>query len=137
MFLFIWKLIDWKIDVSEMVKCEISSLLLFLLSWQVIDICLFFYIIRNNIRIFSNKAFWQSAALSSAIQHPMPPVFERKWGTECLNTRFLLPTLIYLFNLNLLTNIILIYIPFYLSILMSYMISVATPLKFINRTLKQ
>ena len=34
-----------------------------------------------------------SAALSSATQHAMPPVFGRKWGTECLNTRFPLPTL--------------------------------------------
>ena len=30
----------------------------------------------------------QSAALSSATQHAMPPEFGRKWGTECLNTRF-------------------------------------------------
>ena len=34
-----------------------------------------------------------SAALSSATQHAMPPEFGRKWGTECLNTRFPLPTL--------------------------------------------
>ena len=35
-----------------------------------------------------------SAALSSATQHAMPPEFGRKWGTECLNTRFPLPTLL-------------------------------------------
>ena len=35
-----------------------------------------------------------SAALSLAIQHAMPPEFGRKWGTECLNTRFPLPTLL-------------------------------------------
>ena len=34
-----------------------------------------------------------SAALSSATQHTMPSEFGRKWGTECLNTEFLLPTL--------------------------------------------
>ena len=48
-----------------------------------------------------------SAALSSATQHAMPPESGRLWGTECLNTRFPLPTLlcggysvklIYLFN---------------------------------------
>ena len=36
----------------------------------------------------------QSAALSSATQHTIPPEFGRKWGTECLNTRFPLPTLL-------------------------------------------
>ena len=35
-----------------------------------------------------------SPALSSATQHAMPPEFGRKWGTECLNTRFPLPTLL-------------------------------------------
>ena len=35
-----------------------------------------------------------SAALSSATQHATPPEFGRKWGTECLNTRFPLPTLL-------------------------------------------
>ena len=34
-----------------------------------------------------------NAALSSATQHTMPPEFIRKWGTECLNTRFPLPGL--------------------------------------------
>ena len=36
-----------------------------------------------------------SVALSSATQHAMPSEFGRKWGTECLNTRFSLPTLLY------------------------------------------
>ena len=36
----------------------------------------------------------QSATLSSAIQHAMPPELGGKWGTECLNTRFLLPILL-------------------------------------------
>ena len=31
-------------------------------------------------------------ALSSVTQHAMPPEFGRKWGGECLNTRFPLPT---------------------------------------------
>ena len=35
-----------------------------------------------------------SAALSSATQHAMPPEFGRKWGTECLNITFPLPTLL-------------------------------------------
>ena len=35
-----------------------------------------------------------SAALSSAPQHGMLPEFGRKWGTEWLNTRFPLPTLL-------------------------------------------
>ena len=33
----------------------------------------------------------QSAALSSEIQHAMPPEFGRKWGTEYLNTGFRMP----------------------------------------------
>ena len=36
----------------------------------------------------------QSAALSSATQHAMPLEFGRKLGTECLNTRFPLLTLL-------------------------------------------
>ena len=36
----------------------------------------------------------QSAALSSATQHAMPPESGRKWGTECLNTRFPLATVL-------------------------------------------
>ena len=35
-----------------------------------------------------------NAALSSATQHAMPIEFGRKWGTECLNTRFPLSTLL-------------------------------------------
>ena len=35
----------------------------------------------------------ESAALSSAILYAMPPKLGGKWGTECLNTRFPLPTL--------------------------------------------
>ena len=37
----------------------------------------------------------QSAALSPATQHTMPPELGGKWGTKCLNTRFSLPTLLY------------------------------------------
>ena len=36
----------------------------------------------------------QSAALSSATQHAMPPDFGEKWGMEYLTTRFPLPTLL-------------------------------------------
>ena len=36
----------------------------------------------------------QSAAPSSATQYAMPPDFSGKWGTECLNTTFPLPTLL-------------------------------------------
>ena len=36
----------------------------------------------------------QSAALSSATYHAMPPEFGGKWGTECLNTTVLLPILL-------------------------------------------
>ena len=36
----------------------------------------------------------QSAALNSASQLAMPPKFVGKWGTECLNSRFSLPTLL-------------------------------------------
>ena len=35
-----------------------------------------------------------SAAVSSASQYAMPPEFGKKRGTECLNTRFPLPTLL-------------------------------------------
>ena len=31
---------------------------------------------------------------SPATQHAMPPDFGRMWGTECLNNRFPLPTLL-------------------------------------------
>ena len=36
----------------------------------------------------------QSAVLNSATQHAMPPECDGKWGAECLNTRFYLPTLL-------------------------------------------
>ena len=36
----------------------------------------------------------QSASLSSATQHAVPPELGGKWGTECLNTRFPLPNLL-------------------------------------------
>ena len=34
----------------------------------------------------------QSTALSGVTQHARSPEFGGKWGTECLNTRFPLPT---------------------------------------------
>ena len=37
----------------------------------------------------------ESAALTSANQNAMPPQIGGKWGTECLNTRFPLPTLLF------------------------------------------
>ena len=37
---------------------------------------------------------WQRAALSSATQHATPPEFGGKWGTKCISTRCLLPTLL-------------------------------------------
>ena len=36
-----------------------------------------------------------NATLNSATQHAMPPEFGRKWGTECLNTRFPLLILVW------------------------------------------
>ena len=36
----------------------------------------------------------KGAALCSATQHAMPPEFGSMWETECLNTRFPLPTLL-------------------------------------------
>ena len=36
----------------------------------------------------------QSATFISTTQNSMPPEFDRKWGTKCLNTRFPLPTLL-------------------------------------------
>ena len=44
--------------------------------------------------LLSIYIFIPSAALSPATQHAMPPEFGRKWGTECLNTMFPLPTLL-------------------------------------------
>ena len=43
---------------------------------------------------FRRSGVKQSAALSSATQHTMPSELGGKWGTECLNTRFPLPTLL-------------------------------------------
>ena len=37
----------------------------------------------------------QSAALNFATQHAMAPGLGGKWGTECLNTRFSLSTLLF------------------------------------------
>ena len=65
----------------------------------------------------------QSAALSPATQHAMPPEIGRKWGTECLNTSLPLPTLLcagysvkliyfmefIIWNWNINKNILLIY----------------------------
>ena len=46
---------------------------------------IFIYI---NIFISSVWCRGESAALSSATQHAMPPEIDGKWGTEYLNTRF-------------------------------------------------
>ena len=46
---------------------------------------------------FPISSLWcrgESAALSFATQHEMPSENGGKWGTECLNTRFPLPTLL-------------------------------------------
>ena len=51
------------------------------------EICIYIYILISLL--------WRrgkSAALSSAIQHAMPPQFGGKCGTECLNNKFPLPT---------------------------------------------
>ena len=52
-------------------------------------------IVENNIdpsRKLQNVVIYvqstKSAALSPATQHAMPPEFSRKWGTECLDTKF-------------------------------------------------
>ena len=39
--------------------------------------------------------YMKSAALSSATQHAMPSEIGRKWETECLNTRFPVPSLLW------------------------------------------
>ena len=44
--------------------------------------------------IYLNLYFHFFALLSSATQHAMPSEFGREWGTECLTTRFPLPTLL-------------------------------------------
>ena len=49
------------------------------------EIFIYFYIFISSL--------WcrgESAALSSATQHAMPPEIGGGWGTECLNTRFTL-----------------------------------------------
>ena len=48
----------------------------------------------EGILIFFALVSKQSAVLSSATQHAMPSELSEKWGTECLNTRFPLPTLL-------------------------------------------
>ena len=51
-----------------------------------------------------------SAALSSATQHAMPPEFGRKWGTQCHNTKFPLPTLLHAgYSVKLKKNILRTY----------------------------
>ena len=48
-------------------------------------------------------------ALSSATKHAMPAELSGKWGTECLNTRFPLPTLLcaaYSVKLKTLTKVV-------------------------------
>ena len=57
------------------------------------------------------------AALSSATQHAMPPEFGRKWRTECLNTRFPLPTLL---CAGYSVKLIYFYLFFYLCLLILY-----------------
>ena len=49
---------------------------------------------RHSRRIYISISSRQSAAFSSATQHTTPLEFGVKWGTECFNTRFLLPTLL-------------------------------------------
>ena len=44
--------------------------------------------------IFSLLRFGVEAAVSSATQYAMLPEFGGKWGTECLSTKFPLPTLL-------------------------------------------
>ena len=50
--------------------------------WRKLNIYLNFYF------HFFALVSRQSAAMSSATQHAMPPVFGEKWEMECLNTRF-------------------------------------------------
>ena len=58
-----------------------------------INICykiLYLTVIRNNIKYLRPVV---AQGLSSVTHHAMPPKFGRKWGTECLVTRFPMPTL--------------------------------------------
>ena len=57
------------------------------ISTQGDEIFIYIYI-----SIFFALVSRTSVALSSATQHAMPPEFGRKWGTECPNSRFPLPT---------------------------------------------
>ena len=52
---------------------------------------------KLNVQYFNffNLVTRQSTALSTATQYVMPPEFGTKWGTECLDTRFPLPTLLF------------------------------------------
>ena len=43
---------------------------------------------------FIRSGVADNAALSSATQQAIPPEFGKTWGTECLNTRFPLSTLL-------------------------------------------
>ena len=52
--------------------------------WQILFLYFHFFALVSRL----------SAAFSSATQHAMPPEFGRKWETECLNTRFSLPTML-------------------------------------------
>ena len=52
------------------------------------------YLLKKLYFHFIGLVSRQSTALGSATQHAMPPEFGRKWGTECLNTRFPLPSLL-------------------------------------------
>ena len=52
------------------------------------------YLLKIYIFHFFALVSRQNAALSSATQHAMHPEVGGKWGTECLNTRFPLPTLL-------------------------------------------
>ena len=52
----------------------------------------FIYIQSFSVKV--EQTTRENAALNPATQHAMPPEFGRKWQTECLNTRFPLPTLL-------------------------------------------
>ena len=52
------------------------------------------FVKKNIARVRIESLSRASAALSSATQHAMPPEIGGKWATECLNTRFPLPTLL-------------------------------------------
>ena len=60
-------------------------------------LCVSYILLLNRIKV--NNIIYiqllQSAALSSATQHAMPSELGGKWGTECLNARFPLPSLLW------------------------------------------